>query len=64
MSFGFYFLLSYQDLGDWFRVASEWLEIPPIEPSQPKGHPSLIEQIEEAKKKMRQIGDDAKCTKN
>ena len=43
-------------LGLW--VASEWLEIPNIEPSQLRGHPSLIERIEEAKKKMRQIGDD------
>jgi len=44
-------------LGLW--VASEWLEIPTTEPSQLAGHPSLIVQIGEARKKMRQIGEDA-----
>ena len=123
MSFGFYFLLSNQDSGDWFMgskrdkktvaettvtgkpphedtemdikgtqwivkvgpllemyqelgkvqddsvrkslksklglwVASEWLDIPKIEPSQLAGHPSLIRKIEEARKEMRQIGVD------
>lgn len=43
-------------LGRW--VMGEWFDIPNIKPSQLSGHPSLIERIEEAKKKMRQIGDD------